>query len=65
MPTSLPDILKPFSHRGYNQYSKGSLRMRFPAMNERYIFKVLARLDSRIKNYEYSALYALKISASF
>ena len=24
LPTSLPDILKPIGHRGYNKYSKGS-----------------------------------------
>ena len=47
---------------GYNKYSKGSKNA---LSGNEWTLQVLARLDSRIKNYEYSRIYILKISGSF
>ena len=62
LPTSLPDILKPIGHRGYNKYSKGSKNV-LPAMNERYKFWQGWTLALKIMNI--LALNVLKISGSF
>ena len=62
LPTSPPDILKPIGHRGIINIVK-ALRMRFPAMNERYKFWQGWTLTLKIMNI--LALYFFLISDSF